>query len=98
MKIIVVFPAPSYQKPDNVDVVKLCVVQSPASQHSFVKHLKGDTDKSKEILETLSLFKISERFKTNIVECDEVRGNGWTAIWLMFFGDFIIFYLTKNQL
>ncbi|KAL4233400.1 hypothetical protein ACF0H5_008081 [Mactra antiquata] len=66
-----ILKAPSYAKPSDDDVVKLCIIHGPGSTHSLIKYFKKDKDTSFDHLSTLSNFQIDNRFKVNMVECHE---------------------------
>ena len=65
--------APSYPKPPDEDIVKLCIINGSGSSKSLIKHLKVEYENQLEPLIAEYNFKVRSNYTANIVECDEVR-------------------------
>ena len=74
--------APSYPKPLDEDIVKLCIINGSGSSKSLIKHLKLEYENQLEPLIAEYNFKVRSNYTANIVECDEVRILHYTNICL----------------
>ena len=63
----------AYQKPTDVDMVKVCVFPGSRPADSLVKYITGSNDLHLDPLMVAPGVKVNERFTANIVECVEVR-------------------------
>ena len=68
--------APSYPKPVDEDIMKLCIINGSGSSKSLIKHLKVEYENELEPLIAQYNFKVRSNFVANIVECEEVNTSG----------------------